>query len=467
MGRSHRVSFESKIIQVSFYNFVSEKLILPASDILLKRSISENFNFLLKSQWWSEEELAGYQEDRLRRLIRHAYENVPYYHDLFTRMHLTPGDIRSIADLKKLPLLTKEDFRKHGPEMFIARNIPRKDTYLTGSSGSTGEPLHYLITRDAYSFNIAANLRGWYWMGYRLGDKFVKLSQNPRGKKEKKIQDLVNRNKYLFAQQLTGPNFESIVGSLRSYRPSIIRGYPDPLFFLARYLRDHGIDDIKLKAVTSTGNILFPEARALIEQQFHCKIFDSYSCEGAPNYFECSTHECYHSSMEYGISEVYKSGNEMASPGERGRLVITDLMNYAVPFIHYDTQDIVVRSSAKCSCGRNLSGVSKIEGRDNDLLITPRGKYLIVHNFTGFFQSPEMQSISQFQVYQDRLDHMIIRLLVNDQYNADIERYIKQYWHDYIADGVNIEIRVEDEIIPSPSGKRRFLIRDKNIPLDL
>ena len=349
----------------------------------------------------------------------------------FKKLKLTPKDIRTTEDLKKLPILTKEIVRENVKNgKLIAKNIKKKDMILNGSSGSTGEPLQYYITKDAYSFNIAANLRGWYWMGYRLGDKYIKLSQNPR-KGIKRVQDKINNCQYLFVQQLTDKSFSEIVKEIIRIRPKFVRGYPDPMFFLAEFIKKNKIVLPQIKAINTTGNILFPEVRTLIEDVFNCKVFDSYSCESGANVFECETHKCYHSTMEYAINEIISNGND-AIKGEKGRLITTDLFNYAVPFIRYDTQDYITKSKKKCNCERNLLGIDKIDGRDSDILITPKGKYLIVHNFTGYFEW--IESVEQFQIKQEKIDEFNILLKVNDKYTKQEEEKIYHYWHKYIAE---------------------------------
>lgn len=450
-----------------FYNFVSEKIILELSDLILKRSISRNFRLLQKSQWWSEQELVDYQNKKLRELITHAYYNVPYYGELFKKLGLKPGDIRSKEDLTKLPILTKEEIRKNYPGKIVAKNISKNDSYLTGSSGSTGEPLKYLVSRNAYSMNTAAKLRGWYWMGYHLGDKFVKLSQNPRSKSEKRIQDFINRNRYLYVQQLTKENFENICNELEAYQPKIIRGYPDPLMFLSRYIEKYGRNEIYPKAINTTGNVLYPEARELIEKQFKCRIFDSYNSEAGAVAFECHTHSYYHLAMEYAITEIIHDGKE-TGPGQKGKLITTDLVNYAMPFIRYDTQDIVTKGSGKCSCGRELETISRIEGRDNDILITPSGKYLIVHNFTGYFQrsdTPAYGKVDQFQVIQNKIDLIEINLVRGNGFTDVTGMEILRYWQAYIGNDVKVVLNVVDQIPLTGSGKRRFLVRNPEIPL--
>ena len=110
-------------------------------------------------------------------------------------------------------------------------------------------------------------------MGYRFGDKFVKISQYSRAK-EKQLQDVFLRTKYLSSANLTDDTFESFLTIFRNFNPPIIRSYPDPLFFLAKYMEKNNIKDIRPKALTTTGSVLLPSARKLIEKQFGCKIFD-------------------------------------------------------------------------------------------------------------------------------------------------------------------------------------------------
>jgi len=448
-------------------NYFQEKILLPIGDFITGNSVKGSFDFLQKSQYWSFSELESYQNLKLNSLIIHAYKHVPYYRELFEKNNLHPQDIRTRDDLYKIPILRKSHIRENKSK-FVASNIKNLSVIKTGSSGSTGEPLHYLINKDAYSFNIAANLRGWYWMGYELGDKYIKLSQNPRKSFIKKAQDFLSANKYLYSQQLTSGNLERIIDEIIEYQPKVLRGYPDPLFFLAKYAKKNSINSVNVPLITTTGNILFPEARNLIETQFHGQIFDSYSCEGGTCFFESSQKGFYYGAMEYGITEIINNEGDFVDYGESGRHITTDLHNYAMPFIRYDTQDHITRENSNILSKKEkaLFAIESIQGRESDILITPKGKYLIVHNFTGFFQQKTLDCINMFQVKQPSHSEIDIFIEVNKDFNKDIENYIFDYWNNYISDEMNIRIIVTDKIEPSPSGKRRFLIRDSSVKLE-
>jgi len=446
---------------MSLFNFLSEGPILIIGDIITGQSVSKKLDFLMKSQWWDKEQLKQYQEQRLQMLIRHSVETVPYYHDLFNKLRLKPEDIKTNEDLKKLPILTKVIIKTEGIERFTSSAIPKNETRSCGSSGSTGEPLFYFDTKEAYSMKLAANLRGWYWMDYRLGDKYVKLSQNARNNFIKQLQDKMSRNLYLATNPLIDSNYEFILNAIERYKPKIIRCYPDPLLFLARYKKNHPEFSYQPHAITTTGNTLHPETREEIEASFRCKIFDSYSCEGNSTVFECPTHTCYHSAEEYGISEVINDTGIIVRTGI-GRLISTDLWNLAHPFIRYDTQDFIEIDDTQCSCGRKLLRINKILGRDSEILIMNTGRRFIVHNFTGFFQidSPKInRSIDRFQVVKMKNGTILFRLVVNDNFNDQVRDYILNYWEDELK--TRVEIQLTDQIPLPESGKRRFIINEK------
>ena len=411
---------------MSVRNILTEQLLLPFSDYVIGNSIKKHLDFLLESQWWSRAQIDDYQNNRLHMMIEHSITTVPYYSKLFSSLGLTSKDIQSKEDLKKIPILSKKEINKYGMESLISNNYLKKKMIPISSSGSTGEPLHYYETKESHSMNIAANLRGWYWMGYKLGDKYIKLSQNPRNDLIKRIQDKLSNNYYLSTSPLIDKNFKIILERIEHFQPKVIRSYPDPLLFLARYKKKNPNFTYEPMAITTTGNTLYPEIRDEIEDVFNCKIFDSYSCEGNANVFECETHSGYHSSEEYGISEVLDD-NDLPVENGVGRLISTDLYNYAYPFIRYDTQDQVEVISKICNCGRKLLRYKRILGRSNDIIISSTGEKFIVHHFTAFFQTDYdnlKRSVRHFQIIKTKDDKIKINLVVKKKFDKDVEYFI-------------------------------------------
>jgi phenylacetate-CoA ligase len=442
---------------MSIKHYFAKNIALPAGDYLQGLSVAREYEFLINSQWWSRSEIDEYQNRQLRMLVEHSVTTVPHYRALFKKLNLKPRDIRTKSDLYKIPVLTKSELQKNGIDLHLSQNYPKSKSLLSSSSGSTGEPLFYSTSKEAYSMNMAANLRGWTWMGYKVGDKFIKLSQNPRSSMLKKLQDKVTSNLYLSTSPLIDSNFKYILDKIEHYRPKVIRCYPDPLQYLAQFRNKSKRYSHTPLAITTTGNTLHDGARAEIEGAFGSKIFDSYSCEGNSNVFECKTHNMYHSSEEYGISEVLNEHGDLITSGV-GRLISTDLFNYAHPFIRYDTQDLVELSSEQCTCGRNLLGIKRILGRDSDVLKTISGNH-IVHDFTIFFSSLGSslnKSVDKFQVIRTKSNVVQFNLVVNSRYNSAVENFIKEYWAKKLKSAISIN-QVAD--IPlTISGKRKFII---------
>ena len=440
---------------MSVRNWLSRAVLLPLSDQVFGRSINSKLNFLEKSQWWSLDQLEEYQNKRLRVLIHHAYHHVPYYRQIFDERKLVPADIQTKADLIKLPILSKSEFKANFPNGMTALNL-KKGTYTkAASSGSTGEPIQYLLSKEAYSMNIAAGLRAWSWMGFKLGDKYVKISQNQRKTAEKRLQDLVMNDHYVYLKNIEQEGLLETISALQKIQPKVLRCYPDPLEFLADLILDRKLD-VHLNAIASTGSNLHESARKKMEEAFHCKVFDGYSCEGSAPYFQCEQNELYHGAMEYGIAE-FVDVEEIETGVFRGKHIATNLWNFASPFIRYDSQDVLEWTNEPCSCGRQSHTVKRILGRENDILVCRNGKKLIVQLFVIYFS--KIKAIDQFQIIQHSFDNIDFLFRVNKKYTNEIEEEIRAYWTNLIDDSsLKISIRLVDEILPTKSGKRRFVI---------
>jgi phenylacetate-CoA ligase len=445
---------------MSLHNFFNEQVMLRALDLYNGLSIRKSLNFLLKSQYWTYDKHIEHQNHLLNKLIEHSYKNVPYYRDIFDKIGIKPNDIKTQEDLKLLPILTKEEIRtniKNGK--LIAQNFKPQDLIINHSSGSTGEPLQFFQCKNSESMKKASAIRGWYWMNFRLGDKILRISPIPRKGKLKSIQDFFTRTQYLHIPKLNNEAFDKICKSLKSFKPKVLRIYPDPLLYLSKYIINNGININFVNSINTTGSILTQETRYLAEKAFNCKVYDSFSCEGGAVVFESPQHNCYYSAMEYAITEVLDSKNNSAL---KGCLVTTDLCNYATPFIRYNTQDVIELFIEKKTDGFGLMPIKTIYGRESDVLVTNDNQLIIVNNFTGLFQS--IKNLEQFQVHQQSIDRFTIYIKCSKQADLVKEQVLSAV-KNIFPSGSSIEIECVKNISAEKSGKRRFLVRDKSILL--
>ncbi len=448
---------------IKLSNYINEKIILPLNDVVFGRTVYKHFKFLQKSQWWSATELKSYQNVKLKLLIKHAYENVPYYRNLFDSLNLKPENIQTQEDLQKLPVLTKEIVRANFPDNIVSKNYKPKELILSGSSGSTGQPLQYYRTKDSLSFGRAANIRGWYWMGFRLGDPYIKISTMARSSIYKKAQDFFNNCTFIHSRSLSEYDIIQIISKIQNSKSKFVRGYPASLYIIASYLKKHNNTNIYLNAINTTSEPLYPYMRQLIEEVFHCPIFDSYGAEGSPIISQCEYQSLYHISSELSIVEFIR--NDASVNTGQAKMLFTDLTNFATPFIRYDVKDYVVLTDKRCSCGRGLPVIESIGGRETDILITPSGKYITFYFFAGYFE--HLDFIDLFQFVQDKSDEFILKIVPNENFNEKNQLKIEKDILDVLGPEVKLSIEVLKDIPLTNSGKRRFFIRNPQIKINI
>ena len=123
------------------HNWIQEKIVLPISDLIIGQQVNKYLKFVQESKTWSRKQIDAFQNERLRALIKYAYDNVPFYHDEMNSLGLTPEDIQTKEDLSKLPVINKDTIRREGLERFTSKVMPKSQMVMRGSSGSTGQPL--------------------------------------------------------------------------------------------------------------------------------------------------------------------------------------------------------------------------------------------------------------------------------------------------------------------------------------
>ena len=427
--------------------FIHEHIILPIGDLLRGEQVYKYLRLLRKAEEWSDDKMEAFQQDRLRRLLTYASCEVPFYKDWFKDHGLDSENVT----LDQMPVVSKVIMRQEGINRFTANSFPVKVRRLSRSSGSTGEPFSFYVSNEAGSVNTAAKLRTWYMAGYRLGDKYMKIANGARHGKLKNLQDKINNCLYVPFYSMNDDTLKAILEKIEKSQPTIIRSYPIPLYLLAQYRNSHSEFSYCPKHIMTTGSTLPAAYRVEIERAFGCDVIDSYSCEGTADCYETTAHNGYNITHYYGIIEVIDDNNRPVTDGI-GRVVSTDLWNLAHPFIRYDTQDLV-----EVQGGR----IIRIVGRNCESLVVANGQRYTVHNFVGFFQEdtrPTRQSVVAYQVVKKKDGGITFRLVVNDQYNAEIERYIIDFWHQQL--GVPVDVAVVDEIPLMHNNKRLTIVEE-------
>lgn len=436
------------------------------------REFKRYYSWLNETQWWSRSELEALQLEQLKALIKHAYENVPYYRRVFDELRFKPGDIASLDDLQKIPLLTKEDVRNNQEEL-VAVNVHKRLLKLNSTGGTTGRPLGvYQDAENSYPREAAFRYRQWGWAGYRFADPLMTLRADPIARLEAdgtrswwdyKADD---NELTLSSAMMTEAQLSGYVQIIRQFRPKFIQAFPSSLEILAKFIQRKELGSINVSAVFCESEALYPWQREMIQSVFGGEIFLGYGhTERAVDATECERHQGYHVSMEYGILEILGGdGEPITDPGATGMVVGTGFDTYCMPLIRYATDDLALYTDAECTCGRHSAVVSDFTGRVQEFVVAKSGRLL---PFTSTFAShaPFWSQVREIKFVQDREGELIVNAaLAPSASPVEMERQIRQeLFRRLDEDELSLTICFVDQVARSHRGKIGLL--EQHLPI--
>ncbi len=448
------------------YEFLVKRVFTPAVDFHRGAHTMKRLEELEGTQWWPREKILALQDERLRKLIRYAYDNVPYYRRVFEQRGLKPEDIATSGDLIKLPILTKQLIRNNFSDLVAAR-FPKKELMPFVTGGSTGEPLRFYKTRDDYlGWDTAAGLRAYKWAGYEVGEQLALFwGRHPH----LSIADSIARTTRHFVQRvelfdaltMSEQELPRFAKRLACFEGGFIKGYPSAIYLMAHYLEKEGKPAIRPKAIITTGEELYDFQRGLFSKVFGCETYSYYSINEVDAIAsECPEHSGYHVSAEHAIVEIVDDADKLVSVGEEGRILVTSLHNYGMPFIRYDVGDIGVISDKVCPCGRGLPLLTAIKGRVSDFIFTRSGGCIpgVAVNWAFFANL----GIEQFQILQESYEKVMVKIVLAKGYHQEhvnevVHKIVRQFKSE-LGEDMDIVIELVARIPPTRIGKRRLVI---------
>ena len=417
---------------------------------------------LEQTQWLSPDELQAYQMHRLKMVIEQAHKQVPYYQNLFKKLNLKPADIQGLADLKKLPLLSKAIVREESSNL-MAANASRYKPIAYTTTGTTGTPLKFYLDKNANMLEFVYYWRHWSWAGYRLGDCFAELGSEYFLLRDH-LSDATSswqphfRRLMLNSGQVAVSRAAEMAAVIRKYRPKFLKGLASAIYFTALCLKEAGINDLSFKAIFSTGEVLTPQYRTMAESVFHCPVLDSYGhMERTVGISQCMQGG-YHINSDYGLLELIHPQTTSDEATRLSQAIGTSLYNLAMPLIRYDLGDSIEHfvTPEICPCGRTLPLIKAIHGRNEDTIVTPDGRFI-----TSMFIVPELvEGIRFVQIIQDSQTSLQINVVPNSTWDENQEEKLKFYAAKLAGTGMNIAVHqiTPDHIIRDASGKVRSVV---------
>jgi phenylacetate-CoA ligase len=415
-------------------------------------------HFLKQSAQFSKAEMDEYITDQLQALIQHAYNTVPYYNELFSKLNLTPSDIVSVEDLEILPILTKEEVRTNRDKM-LSSTTSYSNLVPAHTSGTTGTPLSFWWTKEGAAWEFA-----FVWArgrdGVSFDDPFATFNSRMIAPINQQNPPFWRHNRVLRQTlfSIYHMNDDTLPQYLRMLNESNFRyyvGYPSAIYTIASYMLEHGTEchnpPIKVFARSET---LDDWQRSSIEKAFDTSVHDSYSNGEQSVLITQCKYGNYHVNYEYSIVEFIPIS--VQEDCTLAKVVGTGFLNMAMPFIRYDTGDCVEIKigGAACPCGRLGPVITKIHGREDDLIVTPTGN--VVGRISRIFR-PGMP-IRESQIVQHEDGSLELIIVRQGDHLRDLEDQLLDELQQRLGESMSVRFTYTDSIPRTSSGKFRGVI---------
>jgi phenylacetate-CoA ligase len=344
------------------------------------------------------------QNKRLRAIVKQAYENVQFYHDLFKEAKLTPDAIKTTEDLIKIPILSKDVLRSLPFGKITASNINLNRCTKAYTSGSTGTPLTVYCNKEA---TLENHLRSYRWQ-LKCGNKItnrqavINASWVP-------IHPIQKLGIYKTIVIPSADAVETQIAKLEKFKPDTLHTLPSCVRILAKETLEKGSTGLKMKRVFTGGEMLDEYTREICWEAFGAEIFDGYGTNEL--YFlsgECPEGTGQHFEADSRILEIIKD-DQSVSCGKVGDVVVTDLTNYATPLIRYNLEDLGELMEDKCPCGSSFPLFRITQGRKSDVIRLTDGS--TIPALVIYQDLSSIEGIKQFQLIQEKPDFFTLKIV--------------------------------------------------------
>jgi phenylacetate-coenzyme A ligase PaaK-like adenylate-forming protein len=425
--------------------------------------VAEVLKLLETSQYWSALQMQELRDRKLRTLVGHAYETIPFYRRLLDELAVTPRSIEGLRDLPRLPVMTKEMFHTHWPAL-RARDIPDNQVHVSQTGGTTGIPMRIARDYAGGAWSQGCYVRGFAWAGLTLRDRRVRLFGGSlgiqSGRRFDGFRKWLSGHVFLPAFELGAHNVGEYVARIRRSGARFLIGYASACYSLATLVEAAG-ERLSFKAVFPTAE-LCPQAWAdIIARVFSAQVLPYYGCGEVYSLgYSCPEGGGYHTCDEHAVIEVESDTGQANFEGD-GALLITDLDNRAMPLIRYRNGDAGQIAAPGCPCGRSLGRIVRLDGRVNDMLLTTSGG-----KFSGVIATHSFRLIDHvesYQVVQRAPGQATVRIVRGPSYDPAVEEpKVYSIFRKHLGEGSQVAIEYVTSIAKTPAGKARFVINECN-----
>ncbi len=392
--------------------------------------------------------ILAFQRERLQQLLQHAYQTTSYYRELLKT---------DSPDISQIPPLEKETIREQLADL-CSESFSSKLRIKNATGGSTGTPLTFYQDRNYWN---QRNLSVYYfdrWAGWNFGQAQLIIwgalaDFKDSGNWKQKLNNFWRNQFWLNGFQLTDSEMYNIFQKMEKLKPETILAYPSSLYQFAKFLSGNELKpNCSLKGIITSAEMLHPHYRTLSENVFNTKIYNRYGGREVG----LIAMECAEGRMHINCRDVLLEIDSEQPYKQPGEILITQLNNYAMPFIRYRIGDIGLLSDEVCPCGNQLPVLKELLGRSTATFRTKNGELIHGGYFTQQFY--DIEGVTQFQLIQETIDQCVLKLVKNQQWTEDTGNYLIQKIKDALGSEVSVSVEFVDEIALPLSGKREFTI---------
>lgn len=421
---------------------------------------SAKVNEFKANEQWETAQWDNYQRTQLRKLLSHAFTQVPLYRQKYEQAGFTKADFANFERgwLVDLPVLEKEELRQFGTSLLLAKNRGKGKFYK--SSGSTGTPTQIFMSTSfhrSWSALYEARVRHWAKVDYKvpramIGGRRVIPDANTRAPYYR--YNYAEKQAYFSAYHLSEKTIADYNKGLIETQLQYLVGYAMSIYLWASLVIKLGLTAPKMRAVLTSSETLTQHMRQTIETVFGCKVYDAYSGVEACGLISENEFGELLFSPDSGIMEVLTVEGNYAKPGETGELIATGLLNFDQPLIRYRIGDeVTLVLNQKTQSGIHMPVISCIEGRTEDVIIGQNGQQMV--RFHSIFNG--IKGLVMAQVIQHTLTHIDIKLVTDKHYEKNDENKMVTRIHSQLG-SVQVTFDYVNEIEKTKNGKYKAVV---------
>lgn len=409
---------------------------------LFKPQVYELHQFYEKNQWLSKKEIEQYQIMKLRELIEYSYHNVPFYQKLWDKNSVN-REINTLEDLKKFPVVDKNMLQEAIKNGEISKEYVNKlktaEIVWQSTTGSSGKPFKFPVDINSENHKNGLRRRLYKWYGIDYGTKWAKFWRGSYKKNFKeKFKEYITGQyrfciydpKYPKETELNDDRIKFFIAELNRIKPVVIDGFPSALREISNYILKNNVKlQFEINSIVTGAELLTLEDRQIISKAFNATVFNRYG--GTES--SVIAHECEYQAKNEHFLHI-QDDRLIVETNENKELIFTDLTTHSLPFIRYKNGDLVtIDKDYVCKCGRNLSMITSIEGRVNDMFILPDGGKISSHIWQNYMKKCE--GIEKYQMIQENIDLVVINWIKNNSlFQEDEFRYVQKLVKNALKD---------------------------------